>query len=324
MQRLGRQRWLLAAAQERIPRRSLRSYRLASCQRGIAIDCYCRWWPKRRLALHGFRTMCRKAHPATLRGSSAVCQAARDRLIAEPELEPGMVAGLEGKLNDIIVDFTVLLLDSLYPGRTKESSFARFYVLETIARVPYFAFTSVLHLYETLGWWRRCDYLKIHFAESWNELHHLMIMEALGGNKRWADRAFAQHVAVFYFWFVVAMYLVRPRMAYNFMEKVEHHAYETYDKFLQREGDTLRSMPPPPVAVRYYQGRDDVFEGFTSHDPCGSEGAAIRNLHDVFVHVRDDEAVHVKTMQTCQTSVGLVYDPNDSTCDSQASMECRE
>lgn len=28
---------------------------------------------------------------------------------------------------------------------------ARFWVLETVARVPYFAFISVLHLYETLG-----------------------------------------------------------------------------------------------------------------------------------------------------------------------------
>ena len=27
---------------------------------------------------------------------------------------------------------------------------------------------------------------QVHFAESWNELHHLLIMEALGGNERWA------------------------------------------------------------------------------------------------------------------------------------------
>lgn len=39
------------------------------------------------------------------------------------------------------------------------------------------AFMSVLHMYETFGWWRRADYLKVHFAESWNEMHHLLIME---------------------------------------------------------------------------------------------------------------------------------------------------
>ncbi len=39
------------------------------------------------------------------------------------------------------------------------------------------AFVSVLHMYESFGWWRRADYLKVHFAESWNELHHLLTME---------------------------------------------------------------------------------------------------------------------------------------------------
>ena len=38
---------------------------------------------------------------------------------------------------------------------------------------------SVLHMYESFGWWRRADYLKVHFAESWNEMHHLLIMEVL-------------------------------------------------------------------------------------------------------------------------------------------------
>lgn len=81
--------------------------------------------------------------------------------------------------------------------------YARFHALETIARVPYFAYTSVLHLYETLGWWRRADVMKIHFAESWNELHHLLIMEELGGNDRYLDRLVAQHLAVFYYFVAV-------------------------------------------------------------------------------------------------------------------------
>jgi ubiquinol oxidase len=72
------------------------------------------------------------------------------------------------------------LLTSYYGDR----HYARFYALETIARVPYFSYLSVLHLYETLGWWRKADFLKIHFAESWNELHHLLIMEELGGNSK--------------------------------------------------------------------------------------------------------------------------------------------
>ncbi|KAI3930552.1 hypothetical protein MKX01_036998, partial [Papaver californicum] len=38
-------------------------------------------------------------------------------------------------------------------------------------------FMFVLHLYETFCWWRRADYLKVQFAEIWNEMHHLLIME---------------------------------------------------------------------------------------------------------------------------------------------------
>jgi ubiquinol oxidase len=75
-----------------------------------------------------------------------------------------------------IVSFFVFIVDVVYGNR----SYARFYVLETIARVPYFSYLSVLHLYETLGFWRKADLLKVHFAETWNELHHLLIMESLG------------------------------------------------------------------------------------------------------------------------------------------------
>jgi len=66
---------------------------------------------------------------------------------------------------------------------SEDRPIARFWLLETIARIPYFSYVSMLHLYETLGWWRQSSLRKVHFAEEWNELHHLLIMESLGGNK---------------------------------------------------------------------------------------------------------------------------------------------
>jgi ubiquinol oxidase len=52
----------------------------------------------------------------------------------------------------------------------------RFWVLETVARIPYFAYISILHLYESLGFWRAgAELRKVHFAEEWNELHHLQV-----------------------------------------------------------------------------------------------------------------------------------------------------
>jgi ubiquinol oxidase len=63
-----------------------------------------------------------------------------------------------------------IVLDIVYEGRPIQ----RFWVLEEVARMPYFAYLSMLHLYESLGWWRAGAALrKVHFAEEWNELHHL-------------------------------------------------------------------------------------------------------------------------------------------------------
>lgn len=76
-----------------------------------------------------------------------------------------------------------------------------------MARVPYFSFLSVLHLYETLGFWRRADYLKVHFAQTMNEFHHLLIMESLGGDRKFIDRFFAQHLALGYYGIACLMYM---------------------------------------------------------------------------------------------------------------------
>ena len=103
-------------------------------------------------------------------------------------------------------------LDNLFEGRP----IARFWFLETVARMPYFSYISMLHLYaaarqriprrasrgsppryESLGWWRRsAEAKKVHFAEEWNEFHHLLAMEALGGDALWQDRFFAHHAAI--------------------------------------------------------------------------------------------------------------------------------
>lgn len=60
--------------------------------------------------------------------------------------------------------------------------------------MPYFAYLSVLHLRETFG--DRSpglgERMRTHYAEADNELHHLLIMESLGGNSSIVDRTIAQ------------------------------------------------------------------------------------------------------------------------------------
>lgn len=212
------------------------------------------------------------------------------------------VIKVEQSVNIFLTDSVIKILDTLYRDR----DYARFFVLETIARVPYFAFISVLHMYESFGWWRRADYLKVHFAESWNEMHHLLIMEELGGNSWWFDRFLAQHIAIFYYFMTVFMYALSPRMAYHFSECVESHAFETYDKFIKARGDELKKKPAPEVAIKYYTGGDlYLFDEFqTDRAPC-SRRPKIENLYDVFMNIRDDEAEHCKTMKACQTHGNL-------------------
>lgn len=221
------------------------------------------------------------------------------------------------RFNKWTVGMVKSLLMTLYGDR----NYARFAALETIARVPYFSYTSVLHLYETLGWFRQKEYIKIHFAESWNELHHLLIMESLGGNDRYLDRLIAQHIAFFYYWIVVVLYMSFPAVAYNLNKQVESHAYDTYNKFLQSHGDELKQLPAPAVAKEYYEKEGELymFDAF-HHDGIISEEEehigqvdkepvsikrrpVINNLYDVFYHIREDELEHAKTMEALQNNV---------------------
>jgi ubiquinol oxidase len=205
----------------------------------------------------------------------------------------------------LLVGVLVFVINTVYRDRP----IPRFYVLETVARVPYFSYLSVLHFYETLGWWRKSDWLKIHFAESWNELHHLLIMEELGGDKVWIDRFLARSVALLYYWIVVLLYVIQPKAAYNFMELVEGHAYDSYNKYLTENAEELKAQPAPQIAIQYYRDGDlYMFDEFQTGQKLEPRRPSVNNLYDVFVNIRDDEQEHVKTMTACQqTNAQLTF-----------------
>lgn len=164
-----------------------------------------------------------------------------------------------------------------------------------------FSYLSVLHLYETLGFWRKADLLKVHFAETWNELHHLLIMESLGGDRYWIDRFIAQHIAVAYYWVVVPLYMLLPRYAYYLMELIENHAYHTYDDYLKTHEAELKDQPAPQVAINYYRDGDLYMFEEVQTTPGGKfRCPSVDNLYDVFINIRDDECEHVQTMVALQ------------------------
>jgi len=167
------------------------------------------------------------------------------------------------KLNVLVLNITVAIIDYLYRGR----NFQRFWVLEEIARAPYFAFLSVLHLRESLGlrgkW--HLYLMKEHFEQSVNETEHLEYMESRGGNSYWIDRFFARHLVLVYYWINVVYYWLAPMSAYHLSYEIEVHAIDTYAKYLNYEDrndqDIIRIMNDE------VQHAQELYEAMSIIDP---------------------------------------------------------
>jgi len=202
-------------------------------------------------------------------------------------------------LNKFIVDTVYKAICFLYDG----NDYARFFVLETVARVPYFAYLSVMHLRETFGSRDPGDgeRMRTHYAEADNELHHLLIMESLGGNSSIVDRTLAQTMAFTYYWYVIGVYTFSEQAAYHLSELIEDHAYNTYDGFLTKNADQLKTLPVPDIARKYYEEDNPyLFDKFCTvkdgSDDFSRQRPKLDSLYDVFVNVRDDEREHWKTL----------------------------
>ncbi|KAG7336907.1 alternative oxidase-domain containing protein [Nitzschia inconspicua] len=217
----------------------------------------------------------------------------------------------------IKVPYVVLcwLLDVLFEGKYVPS---RFFLLETVARMPYFSYITMLHLYETLGFYRRsADVKRIHFAEEINEYRHLLIMESLGGDQQWWVRFIAQHSAIVYFIVLCVLWMISPSLSYKFSELLETHAVNTYGQFLIENEEELRKLPPTLAAIEYYSfgAADPFYEEFqTAALSIGGKirrpGQDMRNLYDVFRAIRADEADHVGTMKACLDEKVVLLSPS--------------
>eukprot|EP00180_Rhodochaete_pulchella_P003412 Plantae.Rhodophyta-Rhodochaete_pulchella.ctg580.p1 GENE.Plantae.Rhodophyta-Rhodochaete_pulchella.ctg580~~Plantae.Rhodophyta-Rhodochaete_pulchella.ctg580.p1 ORF type:complete len:253 (-),score=23.74 Plantae.Rhodophyta-Rhodochaete_pulchella.ctg580:551-1309(-) len=212
--------------------------------------------------------------------------------------------------NRAVVDAAVTAIDKLYsnaPNTPRAALLAtavrRFWVLETVARVPYFSYLSVLHLRQTLG--ARGTALtprtRAHFAEADNEAFHLAVMESLGGGSQFFDRFLAQHVSFFYYWMCVGLYFFAPAAAYHMNELIEHHAYKTYDAFVRSPlSATLAETPAPDFACAYY-GRP-TSQRETTSGPPPPVAREVATMLDLFYAIRDDEAAHADALLGYQST----------------------
>lgn len=166
------------------------------------------------------------------------------------------------------------LLDIIFKDRPID----RFWFLETVARMPYFSYVAILHMYETLGWWDIGNELKkAHYKEEQNETHHLRIMESLGGDALWWNRFLARHGAVAYYIILLVFFMITPKYAYLSSELLERHAVDTYTEFSESNKELLTSMSPTKEALEYM--------------PYAT------NLYDVFCKISLDELNHAVDME---------------------------
>lgn len=231
-------------------------------------------------------------------------------------LEANELDGWVFQMNKLLIDSVYNVISNLYPVEGTERDYVRFYVLETVARVPYFAYLSVMHLQETLGlrYETMSDRMWMHYAEADNELHHLLIMEELLEEKvddegvvvasplYWWDKALAQTMALAYFWYVIVAFIWNQAAAYHLSELIEDHAFNTYDNFLKENEERLKELPVTDTARQYYEYERPLMLGDEScriaDTPASlmSEPVGLSSLYDVFVNIRNDEKDHWTTL----------------------------
>lgn len=135
------------------------------------------------------------------------------------------------------------------------------------------------------------------------ELHHLLIMESLGGNSSIVDRTIAQTMAFGYYWYVVAVYAFSEPAAYHLSELIEDHAYDTYDGYLKEHEAMLKQLPVPDIARKYYiEDNPFLFDQFcTVKDKNEDGGFRLADL--LYSH----STMCLSTSVTMKKNIGKLY-----------------
>ena len=86
-----------------------------------------------------------------------------------------------------------------------------------------------------------------------SQLRHNIDLSIYHLLQAWFDRFVGQHSALAYYLITLIMWVVSPTLAYNFSELIEAHAVDTYAEFMDANEAALRDLPPPEIALAYYE-----------------------------------------------------------------------
>ncbi len=189
----------------------------------------------------------------------------------------------------------LVFLGNFFYGR--EPSYTKFKALEVIARIPYqswevASYTLLTALYTN-------EHRAVQLAETSrfsriaqdNETMHVVVISQIVCRMR--ANNFVLHTllpllfALFYFWAIFFLYILSPRRALELNYYFEDHAAHQYERFLEREGDALRTRSVSSEFLRYY-------------------GRHARNEYELFESIWADEIVHRnKSLRRAQELLGL-------------------
>lgn len=180
----------------------------------------------------------------------------------------------------ILGGFLVSMGDLVYGV---EPTYLKFRAVEVIARVPYHSWAAAAFTLLTLWYRDEARAIKLltvkHYAlfASDNETMHVVVVSQLA--RKEGDADFIRYTlipvlfAFFYFWMSYFLYLAKPRWSLELNFLFEQHAFHSYERFLERDGELLKQKPITSEFLAWY-GRNP------------------RSQYEFFRSVRNDELIH--------------------------------
>lgn len=187
----------------------------------------------------------------------------------KPGLVPRILGGLMVTMGDVVY------------GR--EPSYLKFRAVEVIARVPYHSWASAAFTLLTVCYRDEARAMKLLTVKDYaifasdNETMHVVVVSQLA--RKEGKAGFVRYTlipmlfAFFYFWMSYFLYLVKPRWSLELNFLFEQHAFHSYDRFLERDGELLKHKSISSDFLAWY-GRNP------------------RSQYEFFRSVRNDELIH--------------------------------
>lgn len=179
----------------------------------------------------------------------------------------------------------LIILGNFFYGH--EPSYLKFRAVEVIARVPYHSWASAAYTLLTATYtdekkaMRLSNVAKYSRVAQDNETMHVVVISQIA-RKEGLRAGFFLHTlipmlfAFFYFWWSYWLYILNPKWSYELNYLFENHALEQYSRFLEIEGEKLKSKSVDSEFLIWY-GRNP------------------RTQYEFFKSIRNDEIIHRNT-----------------------------